>query len=100
MATKSRKNGTAAKTRKRTVRGSGGKVLSATKSATVLRGGITDLGGTIRLALAGVEDMLDKTITPNEATVINTAVGRVLKAAELHLKHKERMGGKLTALPG
>lgn len=59
-------------------------------SMSVLRSGVTDVGGTIRLALGAAEDMLTGTITPQEATVLTTAVGRVLKAVELQLKYSNR----------
>lgn len=54
----------------------------------VVRRGIKDLGGTVRLALGAVEDMLAGTLTVGEATVVNTSIGRVLKAVELEMKHR------------
>ncbi len=59
-------------------------------SKSVLREGIEDLGGTIRLALGAAEDMLNGSISSQEATVVTTAVGRVLKAVELQFKYCPR----------
>lgn len=56
-------------------------------SREVLSEGIASVAGAARFSIAAATDMLDGKLTPQEATVLNTTAGRILKAAELYLKH-------------
>ncbi len=56
------------------------------KSREALQEGIGSVAGAARLSIAAAEDMLDGKLTPQEATVLNTTSGRILKASELYLK--------------
>jgi len=71
---------------------------NGSRARELLQGGLNNLGDTISLCFASVEDMLEGRISTGEATVINTAVGRALKAVELQLKYSNR-NGKERALP-
>jgi hypothetical protein len=57
------------------------------RSREILQGGVTSVAGAARLAIAAAEDMVSGSLTPQEATVLNTTAGRVLKATELYLKY-------------
>ena len=69
-----------------------------TRCAEEVGQGIEHVAGAARLSIAAVEDMLAGRITPQEATVMNTTSGRILKACELYLKHG-RSGGNLLCIP-
>ena len=60
--------------------------------------GVASVAGAARLSIAAIEDMLSGSLSPQEATVVNTATGRVLKAAELYLKYN-RKGDEALSLP-
>lgn len=64
----------------------------------VVQNGVESIGGAARLAIAAVRDLLDGKLTPQEATVVNTTSGRILKAAELHLKYY-RSGNEPIGIP-
>ena len=60
-----------------------------------LANGVDSVAGAARFSIAAAEDMLSGRITPQEATVVNTSAGRVLKAAELYLKYNRRPSEQL-----
>lgn len=64
-----------------------GEVGSTSECARQLQKGVESVAGAARLSIAAVSDMLAGTLTPQEASVVNTATGRLLKACELHLKY-------------
>lgn len=61
----------------------------------VLEEGAASVTGAALLSIAAVEDMLSGYLTPQEATVVNTTSGRILKAAELFLKHGRKPNATL-----
>lgn len=71
------------------------------RSRKVIKAGIESVAGAARLAIAAAEDMLAGDLTAQEATVLNTTVGRVLKASELYLKYARggESRGNLLMLP-
>ena len=70
----------------------------ATRCYEQIQEGVESVAGAARLSIAAVEDMLDGKLTPQEASVVNTATGRMLKGCELHLKYA-RAGGPQLCLP-
>ena len=48
--------------------------------------GIGSVAGEARFSIAAAQDMLSGRLTPQEASVLNTTAGRILKASELFLR--------------
>lgn len=78
--------------------GTGLDAVDKLRSREVLQEGVASVAGAARLSIAAAEDMLAGRLTPQEATVLNTTSGRVLKASELYLKFA-RGANHLLSLP-
>lgn len=66
--------------------GTGLDAIDDLETRRALQAGVESVAGAARFAIAAAADMLAGKLTPQEASVINSAASRVLKAAELHLK--------------
>lgn len=75
--------------------GTGLDSVKGLRSRQIIEQGANSVAGAARLAIAAAEDMLLGNLTPGEATVLNTAAGRVLKASELFLKYGRGENKKL-----
>src|SRR5262245_45842851 len=69
-------------------------VAKPSRSLKIARQGLTTGVETIKLLTATITDVLEETITTNQANVVVNAVGKVLKTVELQAKHgRPRPGG-------
>jgi hypothetical protein len=96
MGTKDRKVVEASQSSDETRGGTGLDTVNDLATKEVLREGVTSVAGAARFSIAAAKDMLDGKLTAQEATVVNTTAGRVLKAAELYLKYARGSNPKLS----
>ena len=81
MAKANGKTGETGKAIQQTLGGVGLDSVDGLETRRVLQEGVASVAGAARFSIAAAADMLSGKLTAQEATVINTTSGRILKAA-------------------